>query len=148
MSLPRTNTKEIGFEEFIERELVERHGYRIRSPREHYSKQLAMDTELVLELVRATQPEEWEKVEGQYGADASERFMARVDEEIASQGLLHVLRYGVKDRGVTIKLAHFEPQTGMNPKAREEFDANILSVVRPAQVQRSERKPRLTWCYS
>lgn len=126
----KTNTKEIGFEEFIEQELVAKHGYRIRSPREHYSKQLAMDTELTLEFVRATQPEEWEKIEGQYGADASERFLARVDEEITSQGLLHVLRNGVKDRGVTIKLAHFEPQTGMNPKAREEFDANILSVVR------------------
>jgi Type I site-specific restriction-modification system, R (restriction) subunit and related helicases len=135
--MTKTNTKEIGFEEFIENELVEKRGYRIRSPREHYNKQLAMDTELVLEFVRSTQPDEWEKVEAQYGADAPERFLARLDEEIASQGLLNVLRNGVKDRGVTIRLAYAEPQTGMNPEAQKDFDADILSVVR--QLKYSEQ---------
>ena len=64
------------------------------------------------------------------------RFLRRLDEEITSQGLLKVLRNGVKDRGVTIKLAYPEPQTDLNPKAREDFDANILSVVR--QLKYSE----------
>jgi len=135
--MTKTNTKEIGFEEFIENELVERHGYRIRSPRDNYDKKLAMDTELVLEFVRGTQPDEWKQLEAQYGADVEGRFLARVDEEIASQGLLRVLRDGVKDRGVTIKLAHFEPQTGMNPEAQNDFDANILSIVR--QLKYSEQ---------
>ncbi len=133
----KTNTKEIGFEEFIENELIARHTYRIRSPREHYDKKLAMDTELVLEFVRSTQPDEWKALIAQYGADAEERFLARVDEEIASQGLLRVLRDGVKDRGVTIKLAYFEPQTALNPEAQKDFDANILSVVR--QLKYSEQ---------
>ncbi len=135
--MTKTNTKEIGFEEFIEHELVERHGYRIRSPREHYNKQHAMDTELTLEFVRTTQPDEWQALEGQYGADVEERFLARVDEEIASQGLLKVLREGVKDRGVTVKLMYAEPQTGMNPEAQKDFDANILSVAR--QLKYSEQ---------
>lgn len=87
MSDLRTNTKEIGFEEFIEHELVEKHGYRIRSPREHYDKRLAMDAGLLLEFVRTTQSDEWQVLEGQYGADVQERFLERVDEEIASQGL-------------------------------------------------------------
>lgn len=134
--MQKSNTKENGFEEFIEGELVERHGFRIRSPREHYNKQLAMDTELVLEFVRTTQPDEWEQIEAQYGTDAEERFLARVDEEITSQGLLNVLRNGVKDRGVTIKLAYPEPQTGMNPEAQKEYEANILSVIR--QLKYSE----------
>jgi type I restriction enzyme R subunit len=135
--MTKTNTKEIGFEEFIENELVAKHGYHIRSPRDNYDKKHAMDTELVLEFVRTTQPEEWKQIEEQYGADAPERFLARVDEEIESQGLLNVLREGVKDRGVTIRLAHFQPQTGMNPEAQKDFDANILSVVR--QLKYSEQ---------
>ncbi len=133
----KTNTKEIGFEEFIERELVEKHGYRIRSPREHYDKQLAMDAGLLLEFVRTTQSDEWQALEEQYGEDITERFLERVDEEIASQGLLKVLREGVKDRGVTVKLMYAEPQTGMNPEAQKDFDANILSVVR--QLKYSEQ---------
>ena len=68
--MTKANTKELGFEEFIQNELFKLHGYRVRSPREHYNKQLAMDTELVLEFIRATQPDEWKRIETQHGTDA------------------------------------------------------------------------------
>src|SRR4051812_43738770 len=103
--MKKTNTKEKGFEEFIEQFLVESHKYRLRSPKDHYDKKLAMDAELVLEFVRNIQQEEWKKIEEQHGESAEEKFLARVDAEIAERGLLKVLRDGVKDRGVLIRLA-------------------------------------------
>jgi hypothetical protein len=56
-----TNTKESGFEEFIQNELEKMHGYKIRSSH-LYDKKLCMDTELVIEFIETTQPQAWEKL--------------------------------------------------------------------------------------
>ena len=54
----KTNTKESGFEEFIENELVNNQGYLSRQ-NSSYDKALCMDTELVLEFIQKTQNESW-----------------------------------------------------------------------------------------
>jgi type I restriction enzyme R subunit len=125
----KTNTKESGFEEFIEQELLSFHGYKSRSA-SMYNKSLCMDTELVLEFIKNTQNEAWQKVIEQYGEDAQERFLARLDEEITSRGLLNVLREGVTDRGVRIKLAFWKPQNELNSETVSDYNGNILSVIR------------------
>jgi type I restriction enzyme R subunit len=125
----KTNTKESGFEEFIETQLAAVHRYRTRV-RDLYNKELCMDTELVLEFIQSTQKECWEKIVEQYGADAAERFLKRLDEEIASRGLLSVLREGVKDRGVQVRLAFWKPENNRNPETAADYAGNILSVMR------------------
>lgn len=132
-----TNTREIGFEEFIEQELVEQHGYRVRSPREDYDVARAFDAGLVLEFVQATQPEEWQKLVEQYGDGAADNFLDRVDGEIAARGLLDVLRNGVKDRDASVRLQFPQPGSERNPEAWRDYEGNILSVIR--QVKYSEK---------
>jgi type I restriction enzyme R subunit len=132
----KTNTKESGFEEFIENELVNLHGYRARGA-SAYDKGLCMDTELVLEFVKNTQAENWEKLSDQYGDEVGQKFLERLDGEIADRGLLAVLREGIKDRGVKFRLAYWQPQTGMNPETLTDYEANILSVTR--QVKYSQQ---------
>lgn len=131
-----TNTKEIGFEEFIEQALAGRHGYRVRSAREDYDVVRALDAGLVLEFVQATQGEEWQKLVEQYGEGAAENFLDRVDGEIAVRGLLDVLRSGVKDRDASVRLMFAEPGSERNPEAWRDYEGNILSVMR--QVKYSE----------
>ena len=125
----KTNTKESGFEEFIEQELVSLHGYRSR-PNSSYNKELCMDTELVLEFIQTTQKDNWTKLVEQYGNDASDRFLARLDEELLSRGSLSVLREGVTDRGVRIRLAYFKPENDKNPETLADYAGNVLSVMR------------------
>ncbi|MFO0718929.1 MAG: type I restriction endonuclease [Candidatus Paceibacterota bacterium] len=125
----KTNTKESGFEEFIEQELKCLHSYRTRST-SSYNKELCMDTELVLEFIHTTQKDSWDKLVEQYGGDVANRFLARLDEELLSRGLLSVLREGVRDRGVTIKLAYFKPENDRNPETLADYAGNILSVMR------------------
>ena len=125
----KTNTKESGFEELIEKTLVDLHSYQSRKA-SGYDKNLCMDGELVLDFVKKSQPKEWEKLEDQYGGEASEKFLARLDDEIVSRGLLNVLREGVSDRGVRIKLAFWKPQNSLNPDTVAEYNKNILSVTR------------------
>lgn len=131
-----TDTREIGFEEFIEKALVKRQGYRSRSP-QRYDKKLCMDTELVLEFVQSTQPQAWQKLVDQHGERAAERLLNRIDEEIVERGLLDVLRKGVADHGVRFDLAYFAPETSLNEETRRLYAGNIFSVMR--QVSYSER---------
>jgi len=125
----KTNTRESGFEEFIEQELVSLHGYRTRTA-SSYEKELCMDTELVIEFLRTTQSRAWEKIAEQYGDDVDTRFLARLDQEIAERGLLDVLRNGITDRGVRFSLAFFQPENARNPETLADYAGNILSVVR------------------
>jgi type I restriction enzyme R subunit len=125
----KTNTKESGFEEFIEQELVNMNGYRSR-PNSSYNKDLCMDTELVLEFIQTTQKDSWSKLVEQYGDDTTNRFLARLDEELLSRGLLNILREGVTDRGVRIHLTYFKPENDKNPETLADYAGNILSVMR------------------
>lgn len=125
----KTNTKESGFEEFIEQELKSLHTYRTRST-SSYNKELCMDIELVLEFIQTTQKDKWDKLVEQYGDNVAERFFARLDEELLSRGLLSVLREGVTDRGVRIQLAYFKPENDRNPETLADYAGNILSVMR------------------
>ena len=127
--IQKTNTKESGFEEFIEQELVSLHGYQSR-PDSSYNKELCMDTELVLAFIQNTQSEAWKKIVEQYGEDASERFLSRLDEELLSRGLLSILREGITDRGVRFRLAYFKPENDKNPETVADYAGNILSVMR------------------
>ncbi len=131
-----TNTREIGFEEFIEAELVRLHGYRVRVASK-FDKALALDSELVLEFVAQTQAEEWQKLVTQYGADSVAQFLDRLDAEVKERGVLSVLREGVRDRGAHIRLAFWKPESGMNEEAERDYTGNILSVMR--QVRYSEQ---------
>ena len=125
----KTNTKESGFEEFIEQQLVSLHKYRSR-PSSSYNKDQCMDTELVLEFIQTTQKDSWNKLVEQYGGDVANRFLARLDEELLSRGLLSVLREGVKDRGVNIRLAYWKPENDKNLETLADYAGNILSVMR------------------
>lgn len=45
-------------------------------------------------------------------------------------GMLYVLRHGIEDRGVTLKMAAFKPETSKNPKVIDDYNANILECTR------------------
>lgn len=124
-----TNLKEIGFEEAIEQYLTGTNGYRLCKP-ESYDKQLCMDTKLVVEFIKTTQPKAWEKLAEKYGDMVEKKVLERINEEITSQGLLAVLRGGVKDRGIKLELAYFKPASEMNPETGVFYSGNILSVMR------------------
>ncbi|WP_245671946.1 type I restriction endonuclease subunit R [Caryophanon latum] len=45
-------------------------------------------------------------------------------------GLLHVLRNGIKDRGVSLKVAYFKPVSGLNYDVIAKYEANQFTCVR------------------
>ena len=131
-----TNTRESGFEEFIQNELATLHSYRVRD-NARFDKKLSMDIELLFEFLENTQSRQLEKLSEQYGENLKAKVTQRIDEEIESRGLLSVLREGVVDRGVKLHLAYFQPQNDLNPETMTEYAGNILSVTR--QVKYSDK---------
>ena len=50
--------------------------------------------------------------------------------DVAHYGLVHVLRNGIKDRGVAIKFCYFKPSSNLNLDLAERYHQNILQCTR------------------
>ncbi len=104
-------------------------GYRKRKP-EDYDRALCLVPRDVLDFVLATQPKEWKKLAQHHGAAVKEQFLRRLASEIERRGVLDVLRNGIKDSGVKLRLAYFRPASGLNEETRSLHAANLFAVVR------------------
>ena len=110
--------------------LVERQGYVARSP-EEYDRASAMDKALVLDFVKATQGEQWAKLQSHYGASSDDEFFKQLEQGLKQRGALDVLRNGVKlVPNLKFFVCAFRPASSLNPALVNLYDTNILSVVR------------------
>lgn len=132
-----SNYKEIAFEDFIEQQLTQLHGYHQRNARDYYDKKRALDGDLVLEFIQSTQQTTWKKYAAQFGEHANDKLLDRLDEEITSRGVLDVLRKGIDDQGVKFYLAYFQSDSVFNAELESKYESNILSVMR--QLKYSEQ---------
>ena len=133
----RTYTEE-NFEDHIEQHLNQS-GYRSLPPAD-YDKPLCLIPNEMLQFIQDTQPEAYQKLEIQYGADTPVKLLDRVSKQIASRGVLDVLRKGVKDRGCDFNLTYFQPSSGMNPDHQRLYAQNRFSLIR--QLKYSERNEK------
>lgn len=119
------------FEADIESTLL-RNGWQ-RGLSNTYDHDLGLDTSELAAFLGASQPDAWEKLRDAYGEAepyAIQRFAAHVAKQIDARGTLDVLRHGVVDRNVKIRLAYFKPAHTLAAGALDEYNANRLTVVR------------------
>jgi type I restriction enzyme R subunit len=132
---------ERGFEESIEGALLS--GGYLKSLPSHFDQLLGLDTAELFSFIGATQITEWERILGRYGNDpnaAQRGFAKRLAAEIDARGTVEVLRQGVVDLGVTIRLAFFQPAHGLTPELQELYAANRLSVTRQLAYESGSTK--------
>jgi len=122
-------TKERTFEQEIEYCLIHECGYKKGDPAA-YDRELAMDTTAVIDFVKVTQPTEWAAIVKRHGADAEIGFLKRLKDELNNRGMIDVLRHGVTDLGVEVRLCYFKPGSGMNQTATTLYNKNVLQVTR------------------
>ena len=122
------DTSEKRFERDIERYLITKGGYEqfvgedmnapagtnvwIHNRQHDITRCIYMD--VLCEFIAKTQPKEWAKYTKYYGDNAAEKLYARLEKTITDQGLIHVLRNGITDMGVKLKICYFKPESGMN----------------------------------
>ena len=137
--MKKSNLNENNFEtSHVTKTLVD-NGYFERLP-DNYNQELFLDTEILLNFVKNTQSEEWEKLQEQYPENTEDIFLKRVAGEISKRGTLDVLRNGIKDRGAKFELAYFKPVSGLNPEHEKLYKQNKFSVIRQLPFSQKYQK--------
>ena len=135
----KKNLNEGAFEEHIEKALMNMHGYVSRKS-EKYNNESAMDDGLLIEFLKKTQTDKFEKLKTLHGAKTEEKLLQRIDSEISKRGVLDILRKGVDQGPVHFDLMYFLPVSGLNEKAQKQYSENIFSVMRQVYFSKDNSK--------
>jgi type I restriction enzyme R subunit len=120
---------ENAFETAIEASLVSVGGYTKGDP-VGFDVSRALWPSTIVDFLKSTQPDEWAKLAKLHGAAIDAKVVALVAKELDQRGTLDVLRHGVTDSGVKLRLAFFRPASGLNPEALALYAKNVLTVTR------------------
>ena len=121
-------TKEKNFENDIESYLLS-HGY-VKGNQDTYDKGKAIDMPVLISFIQATQPKMWQRYINVYGEKAEKQLYSIFQQNVEQNGLVHVLRYGVKDRGMDLRFAYFAPASNLNEELVQKYKSNILTCTR------------------
>ena len=121
--------KEKRFEGDIEHFLLTKGGY-TKGDMSTYDREKAIDMPKLIEFIKTTQPKQWERYKRNYRDEAEKKLYKRFNEEVEAHGLLHVIRHGINDRGVRLKVAYFKPESTLNQDVIDKYNANILTCTR------------------
>lgn len=85
----------------------------------NYRPEFGLDTTELMTFLGATQAKAFDKLIGYYGSQpkAQRKVAERIAKDIDARGTLDVLRRGVKDHGVLLRLAYFAPAQLHHPGA-------------------------------
>ena len=139
-----TNTKESGLETLITNWLVMQNSYDLGTSSD-YNRDYAIDELRLFRFLEDTQLDQMAKL----GIHTSElkrtKFLDRLRSEIASRGVIDVLRKGINVYPASLVMFYMTPSY-KNPKAKELFDKNIFSVTRQLQYSNDNTKLALDLC--
>ena len=122
------DTSEKRFEQDIETYFLS-HGFRKFLP-STYDKEKMLFPAILEEFVSKTQPKAWARYTKLYGASALDKLTRRVNSAIAESSVLDVLKKGIKDMGIEIKLCFFKPSSNLNQDLVKLYEGNICGITR------------------
>ncbi|MEK4151889.1 type I restriction endonuclease subunit R [Carnobacterium sp. FSL E2-0243] len=123
--------KERRFEQDIETSLTNDSGWqKLSFLQSNYDTTIGLDLDQLLSFVETTQQKQWTRYQKIYREKSREKFLKRFNEEVSTHGLLHVLKNGIKDRGVTLKVIYFKPVSGLNELTQQQYEANHFACIR------------------
>ncbi|MBV8756430.1 MAG: type I restriction endonuclease subunit R [Deltaproteobacteria bacterium] len=134
-----TTVSEKLFETAITDHLVAAGGYRLCKwgTRAEWSADfdpaLGFDTVELFSFIEETQSAAWSALVKAHGNDsgaARKQFLQRLASQIDERGTVDVLRYGLTDQGITIRVAFFKPAHGLTEELVTRYAANRLTVTR------------------
>ncbi|CAA6824823.1 MAG: Type I restriction-modification system, restriction subunit R (EC [uncultured Sulfurovum sp.] len=116
--------KEIGLQQTIIDWLVEEGGYEERKSKE-FDKEFCVLEKPLLEFLKATQLEVYNSIQEK----GTVPFLQIVDRALKKDGIIKVLRFGVKYRNFQVKIFYPEPSSKQNTRSVKRYQANIFTAV-------------------
>ncbi len=117
------------FESDIEAYLINEGGY-VKGSQVNYDKTRAIDMTALMSFIEQTQPKVWKRYLNTYGDKVEKQLYTIFQQNVADNGLIHVLRHGVKDHGMDLKFAYFAPASNLNTELVEKYHQNVLTCTR------------------
>ena len=139
---------ERGFEDAITASLIEQGGYRACKSgtksewSADFDRARGLDVAELFAFLAETQPKAWERLVAVHGGEvgAHQQFADRLAKQIDERGTVDVLRHGVNDHGIEVRLAFFKPAHGLTPELTERYLANRLTVTRQLPYEAAAAK--------
>ena len=129
------------FQHYIARCLVDSQGYIERNPKINYDVAPALDTGLLFQFIKKTQPDEWQTFTEQYKAQSETEFLKRLEKALRESPAHTVLREGIKFvPNIEFTLCYFKPASNLNPDLTRLYEGNILSVMQEVEYSSKNGK--------
>ena len=135
-----TNTTEAGLETLIVNGLI-RNDWQTGDS-QNYDRGYCVDLDHLTWFLKATQPRVAEELQLDSENPVRRQFLARLDSELATRGVIEVLRHGIKHGKHDTILFYSSPSTG-NEKAQMLFRENRFSVTRQLRYSNDETRRAL-----
>jgi len=134
---------ELRFEEWIETSLLN-NGYHhsfIHSNEfeSKYDKELCLIGEEVLEFIKTTQSDEYDRLFTQFESSTDTHILKTINNTIIKRGIIDTLRSGINTRGCNFELVYFKPKSSLNKEHGELYTKNRLVVVRQLHYSKQNR---------
>ena len=126
------------FEEHIEKRLCSI-GYS-KTDFNEYDRGLCLIKGQVIDFIKTTQPEEWDRLTETYSTDAENKILSRISSEVSKRGIIDVLRNKMVDRGIYLDLCYFKPKSDLNREHLALYKSNQFSVVRQLHYSNQNEK--------
>ena len=128
------NESEKTFEEFIESYLISEEGGWTKATdaglHSEESRGMNLDIVTLTEFVKSTQPMAWRRFERTCTINPVRQFYKSFENAVIQDGLISVLRYGFKHRGVSFRVCYFKPESELNDLAVANYRKNICQCIR------------------
>lgn len=128
------NESEKAFEEFIESYLISEEGGWTKATdaglRSEESRVMNLDIVTLTDFVKNTQPMAWRRFERMCTINPVRQFYKSFENAVTQDGLISVLRYGFKHRGVAFRVCYFKPESELNDLAVANYQKNICQCIR------------------
>jgi type I restriction enzyme R subunit len=101
--------------------------------RQDFDSKVGLDTTELFAFIELTQGPHWATLVKAHGGDdelARRKFVRRLAQQIDERGTVDVLRHGVRDQNIEIRLSYRKPAFGVAPELVAHYDANRLTVTR------------------
>src|SRR5699024_6740932 len=95
-----------------------------------YDANKGLDLNTLISYIKETQPKMWSRYLKVIGNTPEESFYRRFEQEVQQHGLLHILRYGIQDRGCKFKVIQFKPSSSLNEEVIYQYRANKTQLIR------------------
>lgn len=128
----KTDTSEKGLETLITNYLCDTATGNSFVLRQHsqYNRTECVDEDLLFDFLQATQEKEVIKLQAIHGSNYRSKVLYRLNNQIKLIGIIEVLRKGITDNNIKLKLFYDKPVSSLNEKDIALYNQNIFSVTR------------------